>query len=116
MVVLIGTFGSAYSQWASGAPGSGRRAFGVFLIGAGTLTVATGGSLTRFGHHWLYGPMVLGLVIIFAGYRRVTRPTATAPAPLANLASESAPGVARPDATIGTDDARRDAWPSRSGT
>ena len=69
LVVLLGTFGSAYAQWADG---HGKRAFGVFLIGLGTLTVAAGASLTRFGHHWLYGPMVLGLLIIFAGYRRVT--------------------------------------------
>ena len=31
------------------------------------------------GHHLLYGPMVLGLSIIYAGYRRVTAPSATAP-------------------------------------
>jgi hypothetical protein len=72
MVVLLGTFGSAYAQWSRG---QGSRAFGVFLIGAGTLVVAMGGSLTRFGHHFLYGPMVLGLLIIFAGYRRVTAPS-----------------------------------------
>lgn len=71
MVVLLGTFGSAYAQWSRG---QGGRAFGVFLIGAGTLVVAMGGSLTRYGHHFLYGPMVLGLLIIFAGYRRVTAP------------------------------------------
>lgn len=76
LVVLLGTFGSAYAQWGAG---QGGRAFGVFLIGLGTLIVAAGGSLTRFGHHLLYGPMVLGLSIIYAGYRRVTAPSATAP-------------------------------------
>ncbi len=117
MVVLIGTFGSAYSQWVSAAPGSGRRAFGVFLIGVGTLTVATGGSLTRFGHHWLYGPMVLGLLIIFAGYRRVTRPAAAPPDVAARSdVLDAGPGAGDPDATIRRHDAGRDAWPSRTGT
>jgi hypothetical protein len=73
VVVLIGTFGSAYAQWSRGA---GSRAFGVFLIGAGTLIVASGASLTRYGHHFLYGPMVLGLLVIYAGYLRVTAPGA----------------------------------------
>lgn len=72
LVVILGTFGSAYAQWVSG---NGGRAFGVLLIGVGTLIVATGGSLTRFGHHLLYGPMVLGLLVIFAGYRRVVGPS-----------------------------------------
>jgi hypothetical protein len=72
LIVLIGTFGSAYAQWCAGA---GPRALGVLLIGVGTLTVAAGGSLTRFGHHLLYGPMVVGLLVIYAGYRRVTSPS-----------------------------------------
>lgn len=71
MVVLLGTFGSAYAQWSRG---HGSRAFGVFLIGFGTLIVASGASFTRFGHHYLYGPMVLGLLVILAGYLRVTAP------------------------------------------
>jgi len=73
MVVVIGTFGSAYAQWSRGQSG---RALGVFLIGAGTMIVASGGSLTRYGHHFLYGPMVLGMLVIFAGYLRVTAPSA----------------------------------------
>jgi uncharacterized membrane protein YfcA len=71
LVVLIGTFGSAYAQWVGG---NGSRALGVLLIGVGTLIVAAGASLTRYGHHMLYGPMVLGLLVIFAGYRRATAP------------------------------------------
>ena len=73
IVVLIGTFGSAYAQWSRG---QNSRALGVFLIGTGTLIVASGGSLTRYGHHFLYGPMVVGLLVIFAGYLRVTAPAA----------------------------------------
>lgn len=129
MVVLIGTFGSAYAQWASGAPGAGSRAFGVFLIGLGTLTVATGGSLTRFGHHLLYGPMVLGLLIIFVGYRRVTRPprgtaAATGGRRVTDATMADTPatvparsGAARPEPpehVVGRPDAVGDPWPTRS--
>lgn len=114
MVVLIGTFGSAYSQWASAAPGTGSRALGVFQIGVGTLIVATGGSLTRYGHHLLYGPMVLGLLVIFVGYRRATRSSGRAAVAAPRVTHESAPVPGQPDATMGTHDAGRDAWPSRS--
>jgi hypothetical protein len=67
IVVVGGTLGSAYALWVAGRS---ERAAGVLLIGLGTLTVAMGGSLTRFGHHFLYGPMVLGMLLIFVGYRR----------------------------------------------
>jgi len=43
LVVVGGTFGSAYALWVDGR---GVRAGGVLLIGLGTLTVAAGGSLT----------------------------------------------------------------------
>ena len=66
IVVIGGTFGSAYAMWVDGR---GARAGGVALIGLGTLTVAAGGSLIRFGHHFLYGPMVIGMLLIFVGYR-----------------------------------------------
>ncbi len=111
MVVLIGTFGSAYSQWVSG---QGARASGVLLIGVGTLVVATGGSLTRFGHHLLYGPMVLGLLLIFAGYRRVTAPagppTVTETNRIGPADQESAPS----GATIRPEETGREAWQSHS--
>ena len=71
--------------------GNGGRALGVFLIGLGTLTVAAGGSLTRFGHHLLYGPMVLGLLLIFAGYRRVTSPGGHASVTTVNRTSDVEP-------------------------
>lgn len=103
LVVLIGTFGSAYAQWGAG---QGGRAFGVFLIGLGTLTVAAGGSLTRFGHHLLYGPMVLGLLIIYAGYRRVTAPAASSALTTADRTS-AAEAEGRPaDGTIAPAEAR----------
>jgi hypothetical protein len=93
LVVLLGTFGSAYAQWVNG---NGSRAGGVLLIGIGTLIVATGGSLTRFGHHLLYGPMVLGLLVIFAGYRRVVGGGGRASEPV----RESERGADPADATI----------------
>jgi hypothetical protein len=105
LVVMLGTFGSAYNQWVSG---NGARAFGVLLIGLGTLTVAAGGSLTRFGHHLLYGPMVLGLLVIFAGYRRVTSPggdtSVTSVRPASDPQSENGPT----DGTIRAEEARSD--------
>jgi len=97
IVVLIGTFGSAYAQWSRGA---GGRAFGVFLIGAGTLIVASGASLTRYGHHFLYGPMVLGLLVIFAGYVRVTAPAAPALVTEKDRNDTSEPETVPADGTI----------------
>ena len=46
-----------------------NRMIGCLLIVTGTLTVAAGGTLTRFGHReFLYIPMAIGAAIIFAGY------------------------------------------------
>jgi hypothetical protein len=105
LVVIIGTFGSAYAQWVAG---NGSRAGGVLLIGVGTLIVATGGSLTRFGHHLLYGPMVLGLLVIFAGYRRAVsgggRTAGPHPERPPSTESGTEPGVGRADDTIGAND------------
>jgi hypothetical protein len=102
LVVIIGTFGSAYAQWVAG---NGSRAGGVLLIGVGTLVVATGGSLTRFGHHLLYGPMVLGLLVIFAGYRRAVRGGAgRVTAPVRDRPPGNEPGAGRADDTIGAND------------
>ena len=90
----------------------------MLLIGLGTLTVAAGGSLTRFGHHLLYGPMVLGLLIIFAGYRRVTAPGGPgghASVTSAPRSADAEPEAAPTDATIrGEEAAGREAWPSHS--
>ena len=111
LVVLIGTFGSAYAQWSNGV---GSRALGVLLIGVGTLTVAAGGSLTRFGHHLLYGPMVLGLLLIYAGYRRATSPGGQASD--ASQAGVSNPGSRHgpTDDTIRVEEAGREPWQSHS--
>jgi hypothetical protein len=65
--VLAG--GAVYSAWRlKSVGGSRQRAIGCVLIAAGTLVVAAGGTLTRFGHReFLYIPMALGIAIIFAG-------------------------------------------------
>lgn len=107
LIVVIGTFGSAYAQWVNGV---GSRAGGILLIGVGTLVVATGGSLTRYGHHWLYGPMVLGMLLIYAGYRRATA-SAASPAITASARIEAGTPEAPPaDDTIPSEDAGREAW------
>jgi len=111
MVVLIGTFGSAYSQWVSG---QGSRAFGVLLIGLGTLTVAAGGSLTRFGHHLLYGPMVIGMLLIYAGYRRATNPSAPSPVSTVGRPTLHEPEREPADGTIGREEGGRASWLSHS--
>jgi hypothetical protein len=111
LTVLIGTIGSAYAQW---AVGRGGRASGVLLIGLGTLTVAAGGSLTGYGHHFLYGPMVLGLLLIFVGYRRATgssgRPARIEPDRIPGPGAGAASG----DATIGQAETGREGWQSHS--
>ena len=97
IVVLIGTFGSAYAQWSRGQD---SRALGVFLIGAGTLIVASGASFTRYGHHFLYGPMVVGLLVIFMGYLRVTAPAAPRLVTERDQTSRPEPEDAPADGTI----------------
>ena len=113
LIVLLGTFGSAYAQWVNG---NGSRAFGVLLIGVGTLVIATGGSLTRFGHHLLYGPMVPGLLLIYAGYHRVTAPgggVSQRPAvPSVDDDEPSASEAAPTDGTIRTHEVGRETWQS----
>lgn len=52
-----------------------NRMHGCLLIAAGTLTVASGGTLTRLGsHQYLYIAMSLGIALIFAGYARTQKP------------------------------------------
>ena len=54
-----------------------NRILGCLLIAAGTLSVASGGTLTRLGNHqYLYIAMSLGITLIFAGYLRTKKPDA----------------------------------------
>jgi hypothetical protein len=56
-------------------PGASQRAIGCVLIAAGTLVVALGGTLTRFGRHeYLYIAMALGVTVIFAGVLLTRQP------------------------------------------
>ena len=78
-IVLAG--GALYSAWKlRAAGGSGQRAAGCLLIAIGTVVVASGGTLTRFGRpEYLYLPMSLGIAIIFSGVSDATRrPSASA--------------------------------------
>ena len=52
-----------------------HRMIGCLLIAAGTLIVASGGTLTRLGHReYLYIAMSAGVAVIFAGYLQARRP------------------------------------------
>lgn len=85
-LVLVG--GTLYSAVSFQRRGIMRnRMLGCLLIAAGTLTVASGGTLTRLGsHQYLYVAMSLGITLIFAGYARARKPDValnpTPPVPL----------------------------------
>lgn len=72
---LVLVIGALYSAWAMRSkPALRRRAAGCVLIAGGTLMVASGGTLTRLGHHeYLYLAMAAGVSVIFAGVM-LTRP------------------------------------------
>ncbi len=61
--------GALFSAWAMrGKPELRQRAAGCLLIAIGTLTVASGGTLTRLGRpEYLYLAMSAGIAIIFSG-------------------------------------------------
>jgi N-terminal 7TM region of histidine kinase len=65
--VLIG--GALYSAWRFRKQGTQHnRMTGCVLIALGTFIVASGGTLTRFGHReYLYIAMAAGVAVIFAG-------------------------------------------------
>jgi hypothetical protein len=94
--------GLVYSAWRFKRLGVQReRMIGCLLIALGTLTVATGGTLTRLGHReLLYVPMAIGVAIIFAGYLQTRRPVAAAARPAGAPAVASA-HVAASDAVKG---------------
>lgn len=73
-VILVG--GLVYSAISFRRRGIMRnRMLGCLLIAAGTLAVASGGTLTRLGNHqYLYIAMSLGIALIFAGYVRTKKP------------------------------------------
>lgn len=83
-----------------------NRMIGCLLIAAGTLAVASGGTLTRLGSdQYLYIAMSIGIALIFAGYLWTRKPdvaptTAPTPAPAAARATPAitfhASGIDRP--------------------
>ena len=76
LIVVVGALVSAWLLWRGRGPA--ERAAGIGLIGAGTLVVALGGTLTRLGRHeYLYAAMAPGLLIIFCGYMIANRPLAS---------------------------------------
>jgi len=73
IVLAGGALWSARKLRAAG--GSGQRAAGCVLIAVGTVAVALGGTLTRFGRpEYLYLTMALGIAIIFAGVLLTRQP------------------------------------------
>lgn len=66
---LVLALGALYSAWKLRLVGGSRdRAIGCILIALGTVVVAAGGTLTRFGHReYLYLAMAAGIAIIFLG-------------------------------------------------
>lgn len=93
-LILVG--GLLYSVYSFRRKGIMRnRMIGCLLIALGTLSVASGGTLTRFGsHQLLYIAMSIGIALIFAGYLWTRKPDAkpaAAPAPTAAPAQVVAP-------------------------
>jgi hypothetical protein len=77
-LILLG--GLVYSAIRFKRSGQHRnRTIGCLLIALGTLTVAMGGTLTRFGSdQYLYIAMSLGIALIFGGYGWMKRPESRA--------------------------------------
>lgn len=72
LIVVGGALYSAVAGLRRGMPR--ERALGLVLIAAGTLLVASGGTLTRLGNHaYLYITMAPGVAIILLGYLRANR-------------------------------------------
>ena len=117
--VIVGGLGvSAWRFWRRGS--HRNRMIGCLLILVGTLVVAAGGTLTRFGHReYLYIAMAAGVAVIFAGYLQTRRPDPPAAA-VANDArdhvmegnGESGVSIATPQPVLGVE---QDAVPVRSG-
>jgi hypothetical protein len=107
---MVLTGGALYSAWKLRADGgSRRRAAGCVLIAVGTVVVASGGTLTRFGRpEYLYLPMTLGIAIIFFGVALTRQlqssPAAARRAPLISLPSR--PHSARPVSAAGDEGVR----------
>ncbi len=80
-VMLVG--GAALSAWRYRAtPGAENRVRGNIAIALGAILPGIGGSFTRFGHvEVLYVTELLGLLLIYTGYRVVTHVPRSQPLP-----------------------------------
>jgi hypothetical protein len=99
-LILVG--GALYSAWRFHTLGTFRhRMIGCVLIALGTLAVASGGTLTRFGRHeYLYIAMSIGVSIIFLGVLQTRRPDqATTAATAGYTGAAAAPTVPGETAT-----------------
>lgn len=96
LVVVGGTLWSAWRFWRRGI--QRHRMIGCLLIALGTLTVGSGGTLTRLGRpEYLYLAMAAGVTIIFVGYLEARRPDRIkAPAAAAIATAEALPPLAPP--------------------
>lgn len=73
-----------------------NRMIGLTLIAAGTLVVASGGTLTRLGNaEYFYIAMTAGVAMIFAGYLRARKPEARPASAPASVEREEATAPAR---------------------
>ncbi len=92
--IVVG--GALYSAWQFWRRRIFRhRMIGCALIALGTLIVASGGTLTRFGQaEYLYIAMAIGVTVIFAGYLEARRREA----PVTRPASGAGGLTARPPA------------------
>ena len=108
-LVLVG--GALYSAWTlRSKDDAGRRAVGCVLIALGAVTVALGGTLTRFGRpEYLYVAMALGIALIFAGVL-LTRSTGV------QRSTGVSSGIADDDSHHHSPRARLISLPSQPGT
>lgn len=103
-IIVGGLLWSVWRFWQTRTQRS--RMIGCVLIVAGTLAVAMGGTLTRFGQYeYLYIAMSLGITLIFAGVVWTRRPERPIAIDLASATSEApvsvvAAGLAMPEAAI----------------
>ncbi|MDP9366843.1 MAG: hypothetical protein M3Q03_00970 [Chloroflexota bacterium] len=117
--IIVGGLGvSAWRFWRQGI--QRNRMIGCLLILVGTLVVAAGGTLTRFGHReYLYIAMAAGVAVIFAGYLQTRRPDTAGFVATGGARDVAAPGagewaalVVEPQVAVSADE---DASTGRSG-
>lgn len=94
-LLLVG--GALWSAWVFWRKGIQRgRMIGLFLLAAGALSVAAGGSLTRLGHQqYLYIAMAAGIGLMFWGYLKTIQPATDIVRIQSNFSSQEQPAPGR---------------------